>query len=250
MFIFLILVDNGSLKGSERKLKLIGIVFLVLLVLLVLVFLTNLKIIIDYYHGNDNDQLNVKFKALFGLIQYKLNVPVIKVSKDSPEVVVETKTEAGAGENTTNEDTKKYTPEDLMDSIKDFKTLIEHIAGFYKVIRAFLRKVSIEKFQWHTLVGVGDAAYTGMVAGALWTAKGGLLGLLGSLMKLEEIPEVTVTPSFQMAVTQTSLKCMIRFRIGNAILAGIKLFKLWKGGKAHFRTKPFSVFSKEKTKTI
>lgn len=250
MFIFLILVDNGSLKGSERTLNWVLIIFLVLLVLMVLVLFTNLKIIIDYYHGNDNDQLNVKFKAIFGLIQYKLNVPVIKVSKDSPEVVVETKTEAGAGENVTNEDTKKFSPEDLLDGIKDAKTLIKHITGFYEVIRAFLRKVSIEKLQWHSTVGVGDAAYTGMVAGALWTAKGGLLGLVGSLMKLEKMPEISVAPSFQMAITQTSLKCMIRFRIGNAILAGIKLFKLWKGGKAHFRTKPLSIFSKEKTKTI
>lgn len=244
------MVDNGSLKGSERKLKLLLIVILVLLVLLFLVLFTNLKIIIDYYHGNDNDQLNVKFKALFGIIQYKLNVPVIKVNKESPAVVMETKTETGTGEKDTNKDTKKYTPEELMDSIKDIKILIEHISGFYKVVRTFLRKVSVEKLQWHTTVGVGDAAYTGMVAGALWTAKGGLIGLIGSLMRLKEMPEITVVPSFQMAITQTSLKCMLTFRIGNAILAGIKLFKLWKGGKAHFRTKPFSVFSKEKTKTI
>ena len=89
-----------------------------------------------------------------------------------------------------------------------------------------------------------------MAAGALWTAKGSLVGFISSFMRLKKMPVLTVTPDFQAAVAETSIKCMFRFRIGNAIFAVIKLYKLWKGGKAYFRTKPLSIFSKEKTKTV
>ncbi|WP_077214247.1 DUF2953 domain-containing protein [Bacillus dakarensis] len=230
--------------------KWVLLVLLVLLFLLLLFLFTKLRVYIDYYHGQNNDHLEIKFKALLGLIQYKLNVPVMKMDDDSPSLVVKEKVEAGPNEKDKAQDTKKFTPEEMLDSFKDVNQLLKHVVGLYKIVRWFLSKTVVTKMEWNTVVGVGDAAYTGMICGAFWTVKGSLIGLVSTLMKVKTIPQIMVTPNFNATMGQTSFKCMIMFRIGHAMFAGIKLIKYWKGGKPRFRTKPLAHFSQNKTKSI
>jgi hypothetical protein len=104
--------------------------------------------------------------------------------------------------------------------------------------------------EWNSMIGIGDAARTGTLVGALWIVKGSIIGVISNYIRLKEMPKLSITPNFQQAISQTRFSCMIQFRIGNAMLAGIKLVKYWKGGKPKFRTKPLSKFSEEKTKTV
>jgi hypothetical protein len=229
--------------------KWVLLITLALLIVLFILLFIKLKVIIDYYHGNDNDHLKITVEGLLGLFKYRIDVPVIKVDEDSPSLVMKEKTELGQKEKDQTEGRKQISAEDLLRSMKDAKELLKHVVGLYKIVRQFFKKVAVEYLEWHTVVGVGDAAYTGIIAGAFWTVKGSLLGLLSNYMKLKQLPVVTITPSFQGTISQTSFKCMIRFRIGHAIFAGIKLIKFWKGGRPHFKTKPLSILSGDKTKS-
>ena len=104
--------------------------------------------------------------------------------------------------------------------------------------------------EWHSVIGVGNAALTGTLTGALWSVKGGVLGVISNYMRLKDMPNLSITPSFQKAYSQTQLSCMIQFRIGYAMVAGLKLVKFWKGGKPKFKTKPLSFISKDKSNTL
>lgn len=211
--------------------------------------LLKLKVIVDYYHGNDDDHLKITFKTLFGLIKYKINIPVIKIAEDSPSLVVEEKVETGPKEKDKKQDTKKFSAEEMLNSFQDMQQLLKHVAGLYKIVRSFFKKVTVSNLEWYSLVGVGDASYTGMLTGAFWTVKGSMLGVISSLMKVRTIPKIMITPEFNRAVSETSFRCMIQFRIGHAIFAGIKLIKYWKGGIPRFKTKPLSALS-NKAKSV
>lgn len=223
---------------------------MLLTVLILIILITKIKIFLDYFHGNDNDHLKITVKAWGGLIKYKVDIPVIKVDDNSPTIVTEEKVQTGPNENTKKEKTSQVDKTDLINSINDFKQLLTHVAGLHKIIRDFLSKVSIRKVEWHTMVGVGDAAATGVITGAFWAVKGGLIGVLSHYMKLKDMPVMSISPSFQHAVSITSFKCIIQVRVGHAILAGIKLVKYWKGGWPEFKTKPLSVLSGDKTNTV
>ena len=67
---------------------------------------------------------------------------------------------------------------------------------------------------------------------------------------MQNSPNLSVHPHFQLAVTQTSFKCMLQFRIGHAMVAGIKLVKFWKGGWPQFKSKPLSHLSQERSKPV
>lgn len=224
---------------------------ILLLTVIVLIFLfTKVQIFLDYFHGNDNDHFKVTIKAWGGLIKFKIEVPVIKIDDNSPTIVAEQKVKTGADENMKQQKTTQVDKRNLLDSLHDFRQLITHIAGFHKIIRHFLNKVTIRNIEWHTMVGVSDAAATGVITGAFWAVKGGVIGLLSSYMKMKEMPIMTITPSFQQTISITSFKCMIQVRVGHAILAGIKLVKYWKGGWPEFKSKPLSALSGDNTNSV
>lgn len=221
----------------------------VLLFLLLLIIFTKLTILINYYHHNDNDDLKVQFKVWFGLIKYKMNIPLIKIDDNSPSVVIKGKTHMGEKSDETTKDKEiQITPDNLISKIKDAKETIKHVINMNVIVRKFLKKTSIKQFEWHSLIGVGDAAYTGMSTGALWTIKAGIVGILSHYIKLKELPNLSVTPHFQVAIIQTRITCIFQFRIGYAILAGLKIIKFWKGGRP--KLKKNENYSKKRTKSV
>lgn len=230
--------------------KWVLLAILLLTVLAIVILFTRVKIFLDYFHGNDNDHLKVTLKAWGGLIKYKIDVPVIKIDDNSPSIVAEKKTETGPGETLKKDQTTQVDKNDVLNSIHDIRQLLTHIAGFHKIIRGFLKKVTIRNIEWHTMVGVGDAAATAVITGAFWAAKGGVIGIMSQYMKLKEMPVMTITPSFQQTISITSFKCMFQVRVGHAILAGIKLVKYWKGGWPDFKSKQLSALSGDNTNSV
>jgi hypothetical protein len=227
------------------KLKWLIFALIILLILLVIILWTKLTIILDIYHGNDNDHIKLEFKIWFGIIKYKKEIPLIKIDEDSPTIVIKGKSKMGQGEKDVKEDVNQISKKDLLSSLRDAKRLLKHVVKLHKIVREFLLKVSVKQMEWHTVMGVGDAAYTGMFTGAIWAIKGSMVGIISQYMKLKEMPKMTVTPAFQHAISQTRFKCMFQFRIGQAMLAGLKLIKFWKGGRPNFETKPLSILSKK-----
>ncbi|MED3563636.1 DUF2953 domain-containing protein [Bacillus xiapuensis] len=203
----------------------------------------------NYFHHNDNDDLNIEFRIWFGLIKLKKHIPLIKIDDNSPSMVVKTKKKKDhSSEKTSDSGVHQITPDDVMTNFKNVKEILEHVIHMHLIIRKFFKKISVKQFEWHTLFGVGDAAHTGVLCGGLWTIKGGITGLLSNYFKLKEMPVLTVTPHFQATVIQTQVSCIFQFRIGHAIFAGLKLIKFWKGGRPKLKSN--TNLSKEKNKSV
>jgi hypothetical protein len=171
------------------------------------------------------------------------------VDDNSPSIVVESNTKMGdSARESTKQDTNHITTDEVETNASNAKKLLNHVFGLHRIVRKFFRKVTMKGLEWNTLIGLGDAAHTGTITGAIWAFKGSIIGLLSHYFKLKEMPKISVTPHFQAAVIQTRFTCIIQFRIGYAILAGLKLFKFWKGGLPHFKKK--TNFANDKTKSV
>ncbi|OAS88850.1 hypothetical protein A6K24_15115 [Metabacillus litoralis] len=221
------------------------IILLLLSLLFLLIIFTKMTVTLDLNHIGDNDQFKIKFRAWFGLLRYTINIPLVKIDKDEPKLIVKQEQKMGSekADNKVKEIEDKVTPEDALNGLSDIKEITQHIVGMHKIIRKFLRKIRIKKLEWHSQFGIGDAAHTGLLTGAAWAIKGGVIGLLSQYMKLQTTSVVTITPEFNQFCSRTKLQCIFQFRIGQAILAGIQFIKYWKGGRPKLKTKPFSFFS-------
>jgi hypothetical protein len=218
------------------------------MLLFILIIFTKLTIQINYYHHNDNDDLTVELRIWFGLIKYKKHIPLIKIDEDSPSIVVKSSSpKQQPKEQSSDKKVHQITPSDIWTNLKNAREILKHVIDLHVVVRKFFKKITVKQLEWHSMIGVGDAAYTGMFTGGLWAIKGSFIGLLSHHFKLKEMPVLTVTPHFQHAIIQTRISCIFQFRIGNAILAGMKIIKFWKGGRPKLKAK---TNLKEKTNSV
>jgi hypothetical protein len=231
-----------------KKLVWLLTVFIIIILLFLLIIFSKLTIHLNYYHHNDNDELTVQFRIWLGLIRYTINVPLIKIDDNSPSIVVKGNTQMGDSFKNESSIETQVKKDDIISKINGANELLKHVVNLNLIVSKFLKRIIIKHFEWHTLVGVGDAAHTGIITGALWTLKGSLIGMLSNFFRLKEMPVLSVTPHFQLAIIQTRITCIFQFRIGYAILAGLKLIKFWKGGRPNLKMN--SDYSKEKTKTV
>jgi hypothetical protein len=235
-----------------KELKWLVVALVIIFFFIVLLIVTKLTIIIMYRHSGDDDQLTIKFKAWLGLFTYKISVPLIKIDDDSLAIVYKQNSPSqNKGEGDGEKGKKqKVTAEELINQLHDAKTVLHHVVSMDKIVRQFLKKVTIKKIEWNSTIGIDDAALTGMATGALWAVKGSLLGLISHYTRLKDMPKISVTPNFQQLASRTDFRCMIQFRIGNAMLAGIKVVKYWKGGRPKLRSGKKMFVFKDRSKNI
>lgn len=221
-----------------------------LVFLFFIVAITKLTVIIDLHHAGDDDHIIIKLFAWSGIIRYTIKIPLIKIDKESPGIVVKHEENAGDQTDKSNKGKDKFTPREILRGFEDTAKIVQHVVHLHKIVRQFLSKVYITKFNWNTTLGIGDAAQTGLIVGLGWSLKGTLLGVISQYMKLMVHPAISITPSFQIPISETKLSCIFHFRIGHAILAGIRLVKYWKGGLPKFKTKPLSMLSGNQNKSV
>lgn len=227
-----------------KVLSIIGIIIGALFLVLIILCFLKLTIHIRYYHKKDNDDLKIEVRALFGLIKYKKTIPLIKIDDDSPTLVVKEETELKGKENPI-EETKQFSASDLLNFLSNSKEILTHVVHFHRIVSSFLAKLTIKNIEWSSIVGLGDAAHTGMISGAIWAVKGSIIGIISNYMKLKDMPKINIYPQFQGVASETLFSCMIQFRIGHAMMAGIKLVKYWKDGFPKFKTNETSIPSKQ-----
>lgn len=208
---------------------------LLLILLLVLIIFMKIKVYINYSHDGKDDDLSLQMKML-GFIKYTVKIPMLAIDDETPSVVYEEKRQSALGEKDIKE---KFTIHRFLDDLRHFERFLKHVVGFHTIVRKFMKKVSINSFKWETEIGTGDAALTGSASGLLWGVKGNVLGIMTNYLRLKTRPQINVVPQFQQMLLKTSFECMVSFRIGHAIFAGIKVLRHWKKGRTLFkRTDP------------
>lgn len=193
-----------------------------IILLIVMIPFLKINVNLNYLHDKDNDDLKLKVSTLFGLISFRFEVPVIAVDDDSPSIVVKEEQHSSLSD---SEKTDKFTAKEILRGIEKAKDFLEHIVGFHKIVSRFLSHVIIHHFKWHSVLGIGDAAHTAILAGVAWSIKGTVLGIISNYMKLKTKPNIIVEPLFQQISSHTELSCMFSFRIGHAILAALQVVK-------------------------
>ncbi|MED3515308.1 DUF2953 domain-containing protein [Bacillus subtilis] len=195
-----------------------------ILILIGIVLLLRMKIhvALEYLHAADNDKLTLKITALFGLIRIKKTIPAIKVNKEDGTVDIKQKTESKMK---ISSGKKKITQNDVQQSINKIEMLLHQVTRLRKISASFLAHLHITKLEWVTVIGIQDAAVTGVLTGAVWGVKGGIAAMLYDHLDFVNKPVYEVIPSFQVPVSKTHFQCIFFFRSGHAMLAAFKFVK-------------------------
>ncbi|WP_338750681.1 DUF2953 domain-containing protein [Bacillus sp. FJAT-52991] len=208
--------------------------------MIVVVCLSKLRVIIHSFFEKDNIDIKVRLELWNGLLSYTVKVPFMKLltyrGKKPPSLFFEKETKTKDGQKTKNADKKEITYAEFEEFLSDARELTRRVESLREVLRSFLKKVEIKNVCWKTVLGMKDAAWTGMAAGSLWTVKSGAISIASYLMRMTSEPKMMITPVFGQSVLRTEFSCMIAFRPGQAIVAVIKILSRWRSKKRKWGT--------------
>ncbi|MDQ8735503.1 DUF2953 domain-containing protein [Paenibacillus sp. LHD-38] len=181
--------------------------------------------------GNDDDA-EVNIKALFGIIRYTKKVPIMQFTGTSIQLKEEV-SNTSAGINTWKQFNEEIDADKVANAIDKFKHLLQMTRNLTGWVRKTLTKVRLLEWNWSTSVGTGDAMWTAMSTGLVWSVKTSIIGVLSQMVKLKTEPNMNVQPNYQQSAFTTEWSCIAQIRFGYAILAGLQLLvrmRKMKGG--------------------
>lgn len=204
------------------------IVTILFIAFLFIPVIIQLKILKD----NKNDKIVLKVKTFFGLIRYKVEIPIIDlmVKRDGMPSLFSKVEVQKPEDGETVESNKSIITIKEMERIMD--EAVELTQKYSSVFQYVLDKVRCNQFLWKTELGTGDAAVTGILSGVFLMFQGIVLKFMESNFSFEDTI-LNFTPQFNRKTFRTTVDCIINMKIGYIIIASIKFSFLYfkKGGE-------------------
>ncbi|MBD1372952.1 DUF2953 domain-containing protein [Hazenella sp. IB182357] len=195
--------------------------------LLLIIFFITVQIEILFKREQEDDHGEVRVSVLKGLIHYNIQIPKLKWEGVDDGIEIEQKDASISSQSKDSQITAKS----IKEAQNHFQQLLARIHHFFEIVGWFVTKIRCEKLKWVTQIGTGDAAETGMLVGGLWGIQASVLGWISHQVHCNCPVEVEVIPSFQQPLLHTHFHSMIRFRLGYAILAAVRLVIHMRKGK-------------------
>ncbi|QQE76905.1 DUF2953 domain-containing protein [Alicyclobacillus sp. SO9] len=199
--------------------------FIAVFVFLILVILLWLSLTIEVSVSKTGSEFTgfVKFSYLFGLITVRKSFSDVKP----------TMTDEGPSLNSSVHNAKKsqhriFTAEEAWKILKDWPTWVRKLRRFTPIGKWTLRKTKITAFSSKLTIGTGDAPSTGLAVGSAYGIIGDVVGVMSHYMRLERLPTIHVKPDFSEEVFDLSQLCILQIRVGYAMWAAIRSFRIWK----------------------
>lgn len=154
---------------------------------------------------------------------HRIEIPLIELEGGKiPSLKVKAEVEGPAnGTMLTDKSKIDFSRENISHILHNFLPYYKLIPCYFKSIKFFLGPWILKSFSWRTCFGTGDASITGVVNGALWTAKYFFWKKFSSFFKLETRPVINVCPDFNNRKLEMEIDGIFVTRLGNIIIASI-----------------------------
>ncbi|MED0738006.1 DUF2953 domain-containing protein [Aneurinibacillus thermoaerophilus] len=191
-------------------------------IFILLIWFMSVRIKIVYERTNENDRIDIEISVLKRLLKYRFTVNQLQIRSISEGIKVSERVEVGQQAPKRAKKTR-ITPRTIQVWQWKFARLLRNVYDLNQILRRTLENVRGEELIWKTNIGLGEASATGAVVGVVWTVKSALIALLSHYISLRARPRLYVIPDFQREMLDIYLLCILRLRIGHAIIAVIRI---------------------------
>lgn len=203
--------------------------------------LTPIQARITVSRKDENDRIEVDLRALWGWIRFRYIIPFIQFRGLLQGTILESKTEDPKQNRTLSKKRKTVKLINGVNGRRKRKKKAGSFAVFSRWLVKTLKSVQCDKFEWKTEIGSKDAAVTAFATGLLWAIKSSLVGWCTAFIRFQHPPLISVSPVYNRDRFVTAGECILKIRLGNAIIAAlllwIRILRV-KGGFRSWRTIP------------
>lgn len=176
-----------------------------------------------YSRVKDNDRFYIFVKAVYGLVRYRYEVPLIKFKGLDKGFWIKQEHVNETGDKLMAEGSEKIDRERIVHYYKKMKEGLRATLEMKRWILDTMTRLTCTELTWTTRIGLGDAAETAITTGIVWTLKSSLLTYMFQHIKRCTKPRVQVVPDYSQVHFSTQFSCIAKIRLGHAIFAGLVL---------------------------
>lgn len=199
------------------------LILLGLVVALLLLFPFSIEI--HFKREGKDDRIHIGVRGMAGLVRLGYDIPVAAIMERSGKITL--KKDPAKQMPKRQKGWVTITVEKIEKIMREIRKIRKRLRKYKRAVRRFTRTFELQKFEWRTAYGTGDAAETAYIAGLVWGVKGVIAGLSYRYFNVKKRMQYDVRPHFQAKGFRTELTCIIRFWLGKAMVAGLTLVFLW-----------------------
>ncbi|MBU5352454.1 DUF2953 domain-containing protein [Paenibacillus barcinonensis] len=201
----------------------LGGIGLFIALLIAAVLISNVYVHVVFRKHKSDDYANINIRLLYGIVRMNYEIPsiVFRNMKEGFLLKTEQSMNHSRGEVLGSQQVNKRK---VKNWAKDVKVMLRATEALKLWVKQTLQHVYITNLFWSTAVGVGDAAYTAMLSGWLWSVKSMIVGFLTYQMRFRTVPDLEVLPVWSEEMEfRTELDFKLRMRVASLLSAGLRL---------------------------
>jgi hypothetical protein len=199
-----------------------SVIFFILAVFTAVLFLVNIKVVLEYKRNDEDDNITIFLYTLKGMFKYKYEVPLVDFGQTG--IKFRLVKEKGKKDKKISEKKGRLKIAEILDKYILVKVNYEANKDLICDIKKYLKtRLFLNKFRLNICEGTGNACYTGIICGILWSLTGMLTSGMSNLFKTYE-KCVSIRPDFNLKVFNVDLCCIFHIKLVHIIVVLIKIF--------------------------
>lgn len=194
---------------------------LLFIILIMVIVLTKLNIAVEYNKSGKNDHLIVSIFAYGGLIKYKYEIPGAGLKKKG--IFFRSIKEKGKKEKDSKKSKEyiKYTG--IIEKIEKVRNTYDEYEELARKVLKYLKcRVSMNKLDFHVLIGTGNASQTAILTGLVWTVTGIMFTAIYNFVNIKE-KHIDIKSDFVGKKFKIDLYCIFKVKVAHIIVVGFMI---------------------------
>lgn len=165
-------------------------------------------------------KVNIRITMLFGLLRREYDIPV-KVANGAVELEIKEVPDKEEQDEDGDEPAKSIP---MSFPLRGLNGGLTKSPSFKRWMKRTLTRIRLKELKWTTRVALDNAAETAVATGLMWSIKHTLLGWVSYKLKMEQIPQLDISPIFNgPPQISTEMRCIAEISCGKAMYAGLVL---------------------------
>ncbi len=198
---------------------------LIILIIFAVIIISPITINIKMLKDNNNDEVIINFKLLYGIIKFKLEYPLINIEVNKKNINLKFKEERKSKikSNLSKDNKQSINIDKLMSQLNSAKGIFNE---YKDILNYILSRINWKLLYWISEIGTNNAASTGLITGLISIIKSNLVVFMNNRNYEFEKVRMDTAPNFKKLVFRTKLNCIFSIKVGYIIIAGLKFLKL------------------------
>lgn len=198
------------------------VIFFVLAILAASLFLIKIKVAFEYVRNKEDDDIVLSFYTMKGIFKYKYEIPLVDMGQKNIKFKIVR--EMGKGDGVVGERKERLKPTEIIDKITSIRKYYIDNKVLICDIKDYLHdRLLLVEFNLNIMEGTGNACYTGILCGFMWSFAGILTSYLTKSFKVMR-KCVSISPCFNSRVFTVNFLCIFHVRLVHIIVVLMKIY--------------------------